>query len=103
MRMTWDGFPLHFSEEHGWGYLVPGRQDNLLATQEVDDDSAVAAICPYKAIEDLYLKYKNRANKHAESRDSSVNEEFLLTENSIWEKVKKPVTVVSYGLVIGGK
>ncbi|KFV15242.1 DNA polymerase subunit gamma-1, partial [Pterocles gutturalis] len=29
MRLAWDGFPLHYSEKHGWGYLVPGRQDNL--------------------------------------------------------------------------
>ena len=27
--MTWDGFPLHYSRRHGWGYLVPGREDNL--------------------------------------------------------------------------
>ena len=29
LRMTWDGFPLHHSRKHGWGYLVPGRTDNL--------------------------------------------------------------------------
>lgn len=23
MRMTWDGYPLHYDEKHGWGYLVP--------------------------------------------------------------------------------
>ncbi|CAL1292906.1 unnamed protein product [Larinioides sclopetarius] len=23
MRMTWDGFPLHYDDKHGWGYLVP--------------------------------------------------------------------------------
>ena len=27
--MTWDGFPLYYSQKHGWGYLVPGRKDNL--------------------------------------------------------------------------
>ncbi|KAG1714849.1 DNA polymerase subunit gamma-1 [Nymphon striatum] len=25
MRLTWDGFPLHYDKTHGWGYLVPGR------------------------------------------------------------------------------
>lgn len=29
LRMTWDGFPLYHTRKHGWGYLVPGRTDNL--------------------------------------------------------------------------
>lgn len=29
MRLIWDGFPVHYDETHGWGYLVPGRTDNL--------------------------------------------------------------------------
>ena len=29
LRMTWDGYPLFFSGKYGWGYLVPGRFDNL--------------------------------------------------------------------------
>lgn len=41
MALTWDGFPLHYSERHGWGYLVPGRRDNLAK------ESAGAA-CPYR-------------------------------------------------------
>lgn len=44
MRLTWDGFPLHYSEKHGWGYLVPGRKDNLLE----DDPDAASATCPFK-------------------------------------------------------
>jgi len=32
LRMTWDGFPLHYSRKHGWGYLVPGRTDNLMTS-----------------------------------------------------------------------
>ncbi|ELK35850.1 DNA polymerase subunit gamma-1 [Myotis davidii] len=35
MALTWDGFPLHFSERHGWGYLVPGRRDNLAKVEEL--------------------------------------------------------------------
>lgn len=23
MRLTWDGYPLHYDAKHGWGYLVP--------------------------------------------------------------------------------
>ena len=30
MRLTWDGFPLHFDSDFGWGYLVP-------TVEETDD------------------------------------------------------------------
>lgn len=43
MGLTWDGFPLHYTEKHGWGYLVPGRRDNL-ASQ--GDDAA--PVCPHR-------------------------------------------------------
>lgn len=44
MRLAWDGFPLHYSEKHGWGYLVPGRQDNLLT----DPSEAEGPSCPHR-------------------------------------------------------
>lgn len=28
MRLTWDGYPLHYHSKHGWGYLVPDDQFN---------------------------------------------------------------------------
>lgn len=24
LKLTWDGYPLYFTEKHGWGYVVPG-------------------------------------------------------------------------------
>lgn len=42
MALTWDGFPLHFSERHGWGYLVPGRRDNLAQVPPA------GVACPYR-------------------------------------------------------
>ena len=27
LRLTWDGFPLHYSDKYGWGYVVPGRKE----------------------------------------------------------------------------
>lgn len=30
LQLVWDGFPLHYDETHGWGYLVPSQQHNLL-------------------------------------------------------------------------
>ncbi|XP_013395097.1 DNA polymerase subunit gamma-1 isoform X2 [Lingula anatina] len=37
MRMTWKGFPVHFDDNLGWGYLVPGRMDNLDVLQGEDE------------------------------------------------------------------
>jgi len=33
LRLTWDGFPLHYSNTHGWGYLVPGREDDPVSLE----------------------------------------------------------------------
>ena len=38
LRMTWDGFPLHYSRKHGWGYLVPGRVDNLIRHEQTQSE-----------------------------------------------------------------
>ena len=27
LRLTWEGYPLHYEIRHGWGYLVPGREE----------------------------------------------------------------------------
>lgn len=43
MGLTWDGFPLHYTEKHGWGYLVPGRKDNLVPQEE-----NTAPVCPHR-------------------------------------------------------
>lgn len=42
MGLTWDGFPLHYTEKHGWGYLVPGRRDNLHTLEE-----NTGPVCPH--------------------------------------------------------
>ncbi|KAK3790338.1 hypothetical protein RRG08_062571 [Elysia crispata] len=44
MRLTWEGFPLHYDDKHGWGYLVPHSEeltqvDLELKRQEVPDRS----------------------------------------------------------------
>lgn len=43
MGLTWDGFPLHYTEKHGWGYLVPGRRDNLDTEEE-----NTSPVCPHR-------------------------------------------------------
>lgn len=49
MAMTWDGFPLHYSERHGWGYLVPGRQDNLAPAPAESAPASAGVACPYRS------------------------------------------------------
>ncbi|XP_060083102.1 DNA polymerase subunit gamma-1-like [Ylistrum balloti] len=36
MRMTWDGYPLHYSDKYGWGYLVPDQEKAAMDLQELD-------------------------------------------------------------------
>ncbi|KAM8972300.1 DNA polymerase subunit gamma-1 [Pelodytes ibericus] len=87
MRLTWDGYPLHYSEKHGWGYLVPGRKDNILDSAEGEESNP----CPYRAIEALCIQYtKNKEKDVKLSQESSLQEDFMLTEDqSIWQKVEE--------------
>lgn len=86
MAMTWDGFPLHYSEHHGWGYLVPGRRDNLA---EVPESAGVA--CPYRAIESLYQKRcVEQGKQQLQPQAAGLDEEFLLTDSSaMWQTVEE--------------
>uniref|UniRef100_A0A3Q2KQI9 DNA polymerase subunit gamma-1 n=1 Tax=Equus caballus TaxID=9796 RepID=A0A3Q2KQI9_HORSE len=91
MALTWDGFPLHYSEQHGWGYLVPGRRDNLA---DVPADAALASAgvaCPYRAIESLYRKHcLEQGKQHPELQEAGLSEEFLLTDSSaMWQTVEE--------------
>lgn len=87
MRLTWDGFPLHYSEKHGWGYLVPGRKDNLL--QDTPDNESPK--CPFRVIEQLYREHcKEKGKQHPGSLDTFLQEELMLTEDStFWQKVEE--------------
>lgn len=87
MRLTWDGFPLHYSEKHGWGYLVPGRKDNLL--QDTPDNELPK--CPFRVIEQLYREHcKEKGKQHPGSLDTFLQEELMLTEDStFWQKVEE--------------
>lgn len=46
MGLTWDGFPLHYSDQRGWGYLVPGRRDNLDSPVREGEDNG--PVCPHR-------------------------------------------------------
>lgn len=84
MGLTWDGFPLHYTEKHGWGYLVPGRKDNL----RTPDDFA-EPVCPHRAIERVYSDYLERTKKESVFESDSLSEDLMLTDTSVWAKVEQ--------------
>uniref|UniRef100_A0A452RTS2 DNA polymerase subunit gamma-1 n=1 Tax=Ursus americanus TaxID=9643 RepID=A0A452RTS2_URSAM len=97
MAMTWDGFPLHYSERHGWGYLVPGRRDNL----------AQAGRCRCslpRAIESLYRKHcLEQGKQQPEPQQAGLVEEFLLADGStMWQTVRAPRTWALESTAAGG-
>ncbi|NWH33668.1 DPOG1 polymerase, partial [Chloropsis hardwickii] len=75
MRLAWDGFPLHYSEKHGWGYLVPGRQDNLPAAPEETEGPS----CPHRVIENLYRQHcLEKGKEQPPGLEAAVEDELLL-------------------------
>ncbi|XP_029430530.1 DNA polymerase subunit gamma-1 isoform X2 [Rhinatrema bivittatum] len=87
MRLTWDGFPLYYSEKHGWGYLVPGKRVN----SPTDTQDAELPSCPYRVIESMYGEYCKRKGKEQPAPlDPALQEEFMLTDDSsVWQKVEE--------------
>ncbi|NWR19517.1 DPOG1 polymerase, partial [Emberiza fucata] len=87
MRLAWDGFPLHYSEKHGWGYLVPGRQDNLPAAPlETDGPS-----CPHRVIESLYRQHcLEKGKEQPPGLEAAVEDELLgMDSSTIWQKMEE--------------
>ncbi|XP_032325233.1 DNA polymerase subunit gamma-1 isoform X2 [Camelus ferus] len=91
MALTWDGFPLHYSERHGWGYLVPGRRDNLVKVPTGTALTSTEVACPYTAIESLYRKHcLEQGKQQLEPQEVGLVEEFLLTDSStMWQTVEE--------------
>ncbi|XP_041853123.1 DNA polymerase subunit gamma-1 isoform X2 [Melanotaenia boesemani] len=85
MGLTWDGFPLHYTEKHGWGYLVPGRRDNLNPPEE-----NVGPMCPHRAIERIYKEYCEQNSKvQPEYLDVSPSDDLMWTDSTVWAKVEE--------------
>ncbi|TRY87252.1 hypothetical protein DNTS_031755 [Danionella cerebrum] len=62
MGMTWDGFPLHYTEKHGWGYLI----------------------------ERSYQEYCERQGKEQpEFEDLPFSDEHMLSDSAVWEMIEK--------------
>ncbi|XP_034542607.1 DNA polymerase subunit gamma-1 [Notolabrus celidotus] len=85
MGLMWDGFPLHYTEKHGWGYLVPGRRNNLVTEEE-----NTGPVCPHRAIESVYREHcEQTCKKQRQYLSSEPSEDFMLTDSSVWAKVEE--------------
>ncbi|NXI68659.1 DPOG1 polymerase, partial [Anseranas semipalmata] len=86
MRLAWDGFPLHYSEKRGWGYLVPGRQDNLPAAPSEEE----GPVCPHRAIERLYRQHRLEKGEEQPPEEATVEDELMVMDgSSMWQKVEE--------------
>ncbi|XP_020496500.1 DNA polymerase subunit gamma-1 [Labrus bergylta] len=85
MGLTWDGFPLHYTEKHGWGYLVPGRRDNLESEEE-----NTGPVCPHRAIESVYKEYcEQNSKRQPEYLDCGPSDDLMFTDSTVWAKVEE--------------
>lgn len=91
MALTWDGFPLHYSDAHGWGYLVPGRRDNLAELPSSPTAESAGLACPYRAIESLYKQHcLEQGKQQLKTQETALPEEFLVTDNSaMWQTAEE--------------
>ncbi|XP_060892582.1 DNA polymerase subunit gamma-1 [Labrus mixtus] len=85
MGLTWDGFPLHYTEKHRWGYLVPGRRDNLESEEE-----NTGPVCPHRAIESVYKEYcEQNSKRQPEYLDCGPSDDLMFTDSTVWAKVEE--------------
>ncbi|XP_058592589.1 DNA polymerase subunit gamma-1 isoform X1 [Neofelis nebulosa] len=100
MAMTWDGFPLHFSERHGWGYLVPGRRDNLAKAPAEAALASAGVACPYSCLHRNVRagairssradRLECKGKQQPEPQEAGLAEEFLLADDSaVWQTVEE--------------
>ncbi|XP_010156770.1 PREDICTED: DNA polymerase subunit gamma-1-like, partial [Eurypyga helias] len=85
MRLAWASFPLHYSEKHGWGYLVPRRQDNLPAAPPGGGGPL------FSVIEYLYRQHcLEKGKEQPLGLEAAVEDELLVMDGStMWQKVEE--------------
>ncbi|CAL8135393.1 unnamed protein product [Orchesella dallaii] len=82
LRLTWFGFPLHYSRKGGWGFLVSSSEENLLpaSKEEIDglssaedgtDETPDQSAFPYTKWMELWTKAKERLLKtHSANKET---------------------------------
>ena len=48
LSLVWDGYPLHYDDTHGWGYLVPNMYRLDEAETDIVDDEEELSVFPLK-------------------------------------------------------
>ncbi|PFX16645.1 DNA polymerase subunit gamma-1 [Stylophora pistillata] len=99
LRMTWDGFPLLYNRKHGWGYLVPGRTDNLTSSpmtlpsneEDLVDPQKQELVFPTRAFDNLWKKHSmNVTPKETNESDSKFDDDELnvysISEDQLWDR-----------------
>ncbi|KAK0141758.1 DNA polymerase subunit gamma-1 [Merluccius polli] len=91
MGLTWDGFPLHYTDLHGWGYLVPGRTDNLQPPHgEGEAGEGEGPLCPHRAIEAVYREScEQKGKEQHQYPEASLSDDLMLTDTTVWQKVEQ--------------
>ncbi|XP_062402977.1 DNA polymerase subunit gamma-1 [Sardina pilchardus] len=85
MGLTWDGFPLHYTEQHAWGYLVPGRRDNLDS-----DEEEAGPVCPHRAIESMYREHcEQRGKEQPQCLDTPLSDDLTLSDSAVWKTAEE--------------
>uniref|UniRef100_S4R4W1 DNA polymerase gamma, catalytic subunit n=1 Tax=Petromyzon marinus TaxID=7757 RepID=S4R4W1_PETMA len=91
LRLSWDGFPLHHTTPHGWGYLVPGRVRRL-STVRVSDVSVSTQRCPEHnmAVGEVYQQHCRRKGKEAPAAlDLALADKFMLRNSDLWKEAEE--------------
>ncbi|CAL8359660.1 unnamed protein product [Lota lota] len=93
MGLTWDGFPVHYTDRHGWGYLVPGRRDNLgppHGEEEEEEEEEGGPRCPHRAIEEVYREScEQKGKEQPQYPETGPSDDLMLTDSTVWQKVEE--------------
>ncbi|GFR97400.1 DNA polymerase subunit gamma-1 [Elysia marginata] len=81
MRLTWEGFPVHYNDKHGWGYLVPHQEEltqvDLELRRQGEPDQSEKHPFPIKAFLEFVQQSEHKCSSSSDSSvihsDSSMN------------------------------
>ncbi|KAK4324507.1 hypothetical protein Pmani_004853 [Petrolisthes manimaculis] len=93
LKLTWDGFPLHYEREHGWGYLKPLYQrvsdiPEYEMSEYVPSESGMP-VFPVKALYEMV--YGKSAAKEEKVLSEEIGDQFIGEEE--WEEYLSQETI----------
>lgn len=91
LKLTWDGYPVYYSDVHGWGYLVPGRTDNLA---EASQEAIHMAKNAMELVQNLPLQEKPSSADEMDELETLWAKVESLSDNpsafhEVWKAIKK--------------